>query len=151
MDMTTKNNLEQKIEFLGAKLLDYFHLIGLFILAITVLWTAILYLIKLVTISSPTLKDILMLFIYLEIGAMIGVYFKTHKLPVQFLIYIAITALTRVLTIDIKTMGNMSILTISCSILIMSISVIILQYRHIAKDCESCIFSKEKLGIITKK
>jgi phosphate starvation-inducible membrane PsiE len=37
------------------------------------------------------------LFIYLEIGAMVGVYFKTTRLPVRYLIYIAITALARVL------------------------------------------------------
>jgi len=37
------------------------------------------------------------LFIYLEIGAMIGIYFKTTRLPVRYLIYVAITALGRVL------------------------------------------------------
>ena len=31
------------------------------------------------------LKDILLLFIYLELGAMVSIYFKTHQLPVQFL------------------------------------------------------------------
>ena len=33
---------------------------------------------------------------------MVGIYFKTRRLPVRFLIYIAITALTRMLTVDIK-------------------------------------------------
>jgi protein PsiE len=55
--------------------------------------------------GRATLADILLLFIYLEIGlfiyleigAMVGVYFKTTRLPVRYLIYIAITALARVL------------------------------------------------------
>jgi hypothetical protein len=38
-----------------------------------------------------------LLFIYLEIGAMVGIYFKTTRLPVRYLLYIAITALARVL------------------------------------------------------
>ena len=49
-----------------------------------------------------SLKDILMLFIYLELGDMIGIFFKTHRLPVQFLIFIAITALARHLVIDVQ-------------------------------------------------
>lgn len=39
-----------------------------------------------------TIDDILLLFIYLELGAMVGIYFKTNHMPVRFLIYIAITA-----------------------------------------------------------
>ncbi len=48
------------------------------------------------------LKDILLLFIYLELGAMIGIYFKTHRLPLQFLIFIAITALSRHLVLKVN-------------------------------------------------
>ena len=54
----------------------------------------------------PKLKDILLLFIYLEVLAMVGIYFKTKRLPVVFLLYIAITALTRVLTVDVKTISG---------------------------------------------
>lgn len=43
------------------------------------------------------IDDILLLFIYLELGAMVGIYFKTNHMPVRFLIYVAITALTRLL------------------------------------------------------
>ncbi len=33
---------------------------------------------------------------------MVGIYFKTNHMPVRFLIYIAITALTRLLIADIQ-------------------------------------------------
>ena len=49
-----------------------------------------------------TIDDILLLFIYLELGAMVGIYFKTNHMPVRFLIYVAITALTRLLISDIS-------------------------------------------------
>jgi Phosphate-starvation-inducible E family len=39
--------------------------------------------------GRASLGDILLLFIYLEIGAMVGIYFKTTHLPVRYLIYIA--------------------------------------------------------------
>ncbi len=122
---TEHDSAIKKVENIGKILIDWFHLIGLFVLFSAVVYMAgesFLHMIK----DSVTLKDILMLFIYLEIGAMIGIYFKTHKLPVNFLLYVSITALARVLTIDIKDMNNLAVLTISGSILIMVISVYIL-------------------------
>jgi phosphate starvation-inducible membrane PsiE len=80
--------------------------------------------------GRTTLKDILLLFIYLELGAMVGIYFRTRRLPVQFLIYIAITALTRMLTIDIKEMPNETILTITDAILMLTLAILVLRNRH---------------------
>ncbi|MES9976912.1 phosphate-starvation-inducible protein PsiE [Candidatus Thiodiazotropha sp. LNASS1] len=70
------------------------------------------------------------LFIYLELGAMVGIYFKTRRLPVQFLIYIAITALTRMLTIDIKGMPDKTILTVTGAILMLTLAILILRYTN---------------------
>src|SRR5260221_13573340 len=53
--------------------------------------------------SDVSIKDILLLFICLELGAMVGIYFKTNHMPVRFLIYVAITALTRLLIGDIQS------------------------------------------------
>jgi len=78
------------------------------------------------------LKDILLLFIYLELGAMIGIYFKTHRLPVQFLIFIAITALSRHLVIDVQKVSDpfhlYLLLVISGSIFILSTALFVLTY-----------------------
>ena len=51
--------------------------------------------------GHASIDDILLLFIYLELGAMVGIYFKTNHMPVRFLIYVAITALTRLLISDV--------------------------------------------------
>ena len=45
--------------------------------------------------KGPTIEDLLLLFIYLEIGSMVGIYFRTNHMPVRFLLYVGITALTR--------------------------------------------------------
>jgi phosphate starvation-inducible membrane PsiE len=130
------SKLEERLEKFGDSFLNYFHIIGLFVVTSVLIWTSVVYIFKMFDSGVPTLKDILMLFIHLEIGAMIAVYFKTKRLPVQFLIYITITALTRVLTIDVKTMDNWTIVTISGAILIMAITSIVLQYRTPERDCE---------------
>jgi protein PsiE len=102
---------------------EAFHILALFVIGGTVIWSAVEEYLIIVKAGHPTLKDILLLFIYLEIGAMVGIYFKTKRLPVVFLIYIAITALTRVLTVDIKTMDWPHVLTLSGAILILALSV----------------------------
>lgn len=64
-----------------------------------------------------------MLFIFIELGAMISIYFKTNRLSIRFLVYAAITALTSLLVIDIKAMDNFSILTITAAIVLLTLAV----------------------------
>jgi phosphate starvation-inducible membrane PsiE len=73
--------------------------------------------------AGAGLDGILLLFIYLELGAMVGIYFKTSHLPVRFLLYIAITALTRLLAIDAKTMPDQHILVITGAIVLLVMAV----------------------------
>ncbi|MDJ0805531.1 MAG: phosphate-starvation-inducible PsiE family protein [Gammaproteobacteria bacterium] len=118
----------KKVESLGDILIEAFHLIGLFIIGATVIWSGAHTYFGMLEQGYASLKDILLLFIYLELGAMIGIYFKTRRLPVRFLIYIAITALTRMLTIDIKAMANETILTLTGAILLLTLAVLVLRY-----------------------
>ncbi|WP_455201970.1 phosphate-starvation-inducible protein PsiE [Kaarinaea lacus] len=117
------SKIKKHLETAGNIFVESFHLLALFVIGGTVLWSAVEEYLIIIKAGHPTLKDILLLFIYLEIGAMVGIYFKTKRLPVVFLIYISITALTRVLTVDIKTMDWPHILVISGAILILALSV----------------------------
>ena len=116
------------IEKAGDILVELFHTVGLFVVGGTVVWSAVHAYIDIMQQGHAGLDDILLLFIYLELGAMIGIYFKTHRLPVRFLIYIAITALTRLLAIDIKTLPNESIITLTLAILILTLAELVLRF-----------------------
>jgi protein PsiE len=115
------------LERAGHYLAEGFHYAGLFIIGLAVIWASLLEIFEIVAHGGPSVKDILLLFIYLELGAMIGIYFKTRQLPVRFLLYIAITALTRVLAIDIKEMLNERILAISGAILLIALALLLLR------------------------
>jgi len=115
--------MKKRLETAGNIFVESFHILALFVIGGTVIWSAVEEYLIIIKAGHPTLKDILLLFIYLEIGAMVGIYFKTKRLPVVFLIYISITALTRVLTVDIKTMDWPHILVLSGAILILALSV----------------------------
>lgn len=115
------------LKSIGITLSEVFHLFLLFVAGISVLWAAVAEIIYVLQQGGPKLKDILMLFIFIELGAMIAIYFKTNRLSVRFLIYVAITALTRLLVIDIKSMDNVTILTITGAIAMLTASVFVLR------------------------
>ncbi len=119
-----------RIESIGDILVESFHLIGLFLIGAAIVWATIDEIRVIVEHSGPRIKDILLLFIYLELGAMVGIYFKTKRLPVRFLIYIAITALTRLLAIDVKTMPDERILDITLAILMLTAAVVMLKFGN---------------------
>lgn len=120
--------LKKKAESAGNVMVEIFHILALFVIGLTIIWSAVVEYIHIVQAGHPSLKDILLLFIYLELVAMVGIYFKTKKLPVIFLIYIAITALTRVLTVDIKEMSWEHILTFTGAILMLAIAGMVLSF-----------------------
>jgi phosphate starvation-inducible membrane PsiE len=121
-----------RIQRAGNALVDLFHYLALFIIGATIVWSAVSEYMKIMQEGHAALKDILLLFIYLELGAMVGIYFKTHRLPVQFLIYIAITALSRHLVIDVQKVSDnfhlYLLLSITVAIVLLSFAVLVLSY-----------------------
>jgi len=126
------NEIKARIQGFGDVMVDLFHYLALFVIGATIVWSAVYEYIDIMQEGHAKLKDILLLFIYLELGAMVGIYFKTHRLPVQFLIYIAITALSRHLVIDVQKVSESFhlylLLSITVAILILSISILALTY-----------------------
>ncbi|WP_201340918.1 phosphate-starvation-inducible PsiE family protein [Abyssogena phaseoliformis symbiont] len=64
---------------------------------------------------------------------MTGIYFKTHKMPVIFLIFIAIMAITRFLVIDMKSLmanDKFNLLIMVVSILILSTAAGVLKFTE---------------------
>lgn len=120
----------EKIQRIGNILVDSFHYLALFIIGATVVWSATIEYTHMMEKGYAELKDILLLFIYLELGAMIGIYFKTLRLPVQFLIFIAITALARHLVVDVQHVSNqfqlILLVVISGSIVLLCVALYVL-------------------------
>jgi protein PsiE len=71
---------------IGILLVDGFHYLALFAIGATTVWSALAAFCGMFAKGRAELSDILLLFIYLEIGAMVGIYFKTTRLPVRYLI-----------------------------------------------------------------
>ncbi len=81
--------------------------------------------------SSVTLADLLLMFLYLEVLAMIGQYLRTGQIQVRFPLYIAMVALARYLIIEVKEIEQFRILAISFSILLLTLAVLVIRYGHL--------------------
>lgn len=125
----TAKRTETKIETLGNALVNVFHLLALFAIGGAIVWSAVIAFLAMAQAGHASIEDILLLFIYLELGAMVGIYFKTNRMPVRFLIYVAITAMTRMLIgfISISHTPNEGIILISGAILLLAIAVLVLR------------------------
>lgn len=123
------NKQLNNIDNIGNTLVGIFHRIALFGIGAATVWAAGSDFIEMFAQPRASINDLLLLFIYLEIGAMVGIYFKTNHMPVRFLIYIAITALTRHM-VDLVAIGDESmtnILTLAGATLILAISLLLVR------------------------
>ncbi len=82
-------------------------------------------------LQEVSLGDLLLLFLYLEVLAMVGWYYRKGKLPVRFPLYIAIIALARYIILDIKEMDELRLLGVTAGILLLSAAVLVIRYGHI--------------------
>ncbi len=125
----------EKIEILldrfGHYAVESFHYIALFIIGCMVAWSGVHTVLEILTVKQyASIDDILLLFIYLELGAMVGIYFKTNHMPVRFLIYVAITALTRLLISDIQHdhKADLDQILITGAILILALAILVVRF-----------------------
>ncbi|MNQ71736.1 phosphate-starvation-inducible protein PsiE [compost metagenome] len=125
-----RHAMHNQADALGNLLVEGFHYLALFAIGGAVAWAAGHTFLGMFERGQATIDDILLLFIYLELGAMVGIYFKTNHMPVRFLIYVAITALTRLLIGDIQHnhKPNMGIVMVCGAILLLAIATLVVRY-----------------------
>ena len=119
-----------RIQHFGHQFVEWVQIAGLFIVALATMlaighqiWT--MWLAGLVTLA-----DLLLLFIYLEVLAMVAMYLQAGKLPIRVPIYIAIVALARYLILDMKEMDNWRLLGTAATALLLALCVFVIRFGH---------------------
>jgi protein PsiE len=115
---------------IGRFLTDGFHILALFAIGGATVWAAAAAFYAMVQKGSATIEDLLLLFIYLEIGSMVGIYFRTNHMPVRFLLYVGITALTRHLIgfVQHEEIADIGVLVLAGAILILAFAVFVIRF-----------------------
>jgi phosphate starvation-inducible membrane PsiE len=73
-----RQNVHQLAESLGNLFVETFHYLALFAIGAVTAWAAVMEFLGMIEEGHIKIDDILLLFIYLELGAMVGIYFKTN-------------------------------------------------------------------------
>ena len=80
-------------------------------------------------IGTVTLADLLLLFIYTEVLGMIGVFYASNRIPITLPLFIAMTAISRLIILQGKGMDASVLLYEAGAILIIAIACLVIRYR----------------------
>lgn len=83
------------------------------------------------------LADLLLLFIYTEVLGMIGAFYKSNKIPITLPLFIAMTALARLIILQGKEMEAITLLYEAGAILILALACLAIRFRPSRKDLEN--------------
>jgi protein PsiE len=122
--------MQGKISHYNKQALALVEHAGLLVIAIATVIAAGSEVLSMINNGRVGLADLLLLFIYLEVLTMVGLYYGSGKLPVRFPLYIGMVALARYLVLDMKAMDEWRMLAVTGAILILAIAVLIIRYGH---------------------
>lgn len=115
---------------LGYKAIELVEDIGLLIIAILTTIAMADEVWSMYQEQSVSLADLLLLFIYLEVFAMVGLYLKSGRLPVRMPLYIAVVALARYLILDMKNLDTLRMLGLAGAMLVIALAILTIRYGH---------------------
>lgn len=123
--------MKNPVKAFNQKLLTVAEHLGLLVIAVATAIAMYSEVAAMVHAELVTLADLLLLFLYLEVLAMVGLHYNSGKIPVRYPLYIGMVALARYLVLDIKSMEDWRMLAVTSSILLLTIAVLLVRFGHV--------------------
>ena len=121
--MVMKTNVENLVGFIEKAVIAI-------ILVATI--TAIRFeILRMIEVQYVELADLLLLFIYVEVIGMVRVYYVSNRVRMTYPLFIAITALSRLIILQGKDSNPELLLYEAGAIVLVAIAVIILRLRYV--------------------
>ncbi len=105
--------------------------IGLFIIGVATIVAGYQEVMVMVDHGRVSLADLLLMFLFLEVLTMVGLYYRSGKLPVRFPLYIALIALARYIILDVKEITEIRMLAVAGAILLIAVAVFVIRFGHV--------------------
>ena len=105
------------------------QLVGAAIVLIATTIAFCLEILKMANVQSIELVDLLLLFIYLEVMGMVGNYWSNQSVRLTYPLFIAITALSRLIILQKKDVDASSLIYESGAILLLAVAIVVLKLR----------------------
>ena len=117
---------------MGTKIANLIKITEKTLLAIIALLTVLATceeVLKIYNEKSVQLADLLLLFIYTEVLGMIGIFFVSNRIPITLPIFIAMTAISRLIILQGKDMDMSFLLFEAGAILVLAVAVLVVRYK----------------------
>ena len=85
---------------------------------------------QMISIQTVTLADLLLLFLYLEVLAMVRVFWESQSNQITLPLFIAITALSRFIILQGKSINPEVLLYEAGAIVLIAIAILVLRFRN---------------------
>ena len=141
---------KQTIKEFNQSVLSLAENIGLLVIGIATVFAMGVETMTMMRAMQVTLTDLLLLFLYLEVLAMVGMYYGTGKLPVRMPLYIALVALARYMILDMKAMTDWRMLAVTTSIFLLAVALFIIRYGHVRFPYQEDIINDQRHAGKTK-
>lgn len=105
------------------------QLVGAAIVLVATTIAFCLEILKMANVQSIELADLLLLFIYLEVMGMVGNYWSNQSIRLTYPLFIAITALSRLIILQKKDTDASFLIFESGAILLLALAIVVLKLR----------------------
>ena len=85
---------------------------------------------QMIVVQKVTLADLLLLFLYLEVLAMVRVFWESQAIQITLPLFIAITALSRFIILQGKSINPEVLLYEAGAIVLIAIAILVLRFRN---------------------
>tara|TARA_B100000214_G_C23709930_1_gene509235 strand:- start:222 stop:617 length:396 start_codon:yes stop_codon:yes gene_type:complete len=127
------------------KIVKQIQLIALIIILISTIIAFGIEIFQMILNKKISLADLILLFLYLEVLAMVRVFWESQSIQITLPLFIAITALSRFIILQGKSINPEILLYEAGAIVLIALAILILRFRN------SSIVGLDKKKIKTSK
>ena len=114
---------------IGTFIIEFFEKSLLTIVALLTIIATFQELLAIFDARKVELADLLLLFLYTEVLGMVGAFYKSKKIPITLPLFIAMTALARLIILQGKEMEAITLLYEAGAILILALACLAIRFR----------------------
>jgi protein PsiE len=126
--MKYENALQKGIKERLERAMELAELFGLFIIGVGTIVAVVQLIWHMVNSDGVSLTDLLLMFLYLEVFAMVGQYLKAGQLPVRFPLYIAMVSIARDLILRAGMNTELHLLASAGAIVLIALGVLMIRF-----------------------
>lgn len=101
----------------------------LILIAIFTVYSVCSEMYKVMSTGQITLTDLLLMFIYAEVLGMVAAFYKHNRIPITIPVFIAITALCRLIILQGKGISTIDLIYESGAVLLLAIAALVLRWN----------------------